>query len=137
MERFDHAETKGEDGSPRELKEVFQSYSSQPVHRVVYVVNPILQRWAKYGPRHRHIPKAAGNGYSLCPKVTGPTLDFTIYCREAQSSEARDGRLMIGPAHGAESKRRLWEKQFRADAFCTQRPFPRATTQGSWKSQTS
>jgi hypothetical protein len=30
-----------------------------------------------YGLRHQHMAKAAGNGYSLCPKVTAPIFDST------------------------------------------------------------
>jgi len=32
----------------RELKEVFRRYQSQPVDRVIYLINPILRGWANY-----------------------------------------------------------------------------------------
>jgi RNA-directed DNA polymerase len=32
----------------RKLREVFQRYQSQPVGRVIAVINPILRRWVNY-----------------------------------------------------------------------------------------
>ena len=32
----------------RKLKEVFRGYNSQPVDRVVFLINPILRGWVNY-----------------------------------------------------------------------------------------
>jgi RNA-directed DNA polymerase len=32
----------------RELKEVFRRYRSQPIERVINLINPVLQGWVNY-----------------------------------------------------------------------------------------
>jgi Group II intron, maturase-specific domain len=41
----------------RKLKDVFRHHTSQPVDRVIYLINPILRGWASGAIRYRARPR--------------------------------------------------------------------------------